>query len=101
VVLVLAFGVVLLITVALSGLAARTVLSSALIFLIAGALVGPGLLGLGMPLSLLLVAVAAHYLVGLDWTTSLSWSAPSSRRPTRSSPRPSSAAPRSPPTWSG
>jgi NhaP-type Na+/H+ or K+/H+ antiporter len=30
-----------------------------------------GALGLGPPLSLLLVAVATHYLVGLDWTTSL------------------------------
>ena len=28
-------------------------------------------LGLGMPLALVLVAVATHYLVGLDWTTSL------------------------------
>ena len=40
--LVLAFGVVLLISVSLSGLAARTVLSTALMFLIAGALLGPG-----------------------------------------------------------
>jgi NhaP-type Na+/H+ or K+/H+ antiporter len=117
-VLVLTFGVVLLITVALSGLAARSVLSTALVFLVAGALVGPGILGLievspegplvsrladlalftvlfvdggrlslrelhagwrlsgralglGMPLALRLVAVATHYLVGLDWTTSL------------------------------
>ena len=117
-VLVLTFGVVLLITVALSGLAARSVLSTALVFLVAGALVGPGFLGLievspegplvsrladlalftvlfvdggrlslrelhagwrlsgralglGMPLALVLVAVATHYLVGLDWTTSL------------------------------
>ena len=117
-VLVLTFGVVLLVTVALSGLAARSVLSTALVFLVAGALVGPGFLGLievspegplvsrladlalftvlfvdggrlslrelragwrlsgralglGMPLALVLVAVAAHYLVGLDWTTSL------------------------------
>ncbi len=118
VVLVLTFGVVLLVTVALSGLAARSVLSTALVFLVAGALVGPGFLGLievspggplvsrladlalftvlfvdggrlsvrelragwrlsgralvlGMPLSLVLVAVAAHYLVGLDWITAL------------------------------
>ena len=28
-------------------------------------------LGLGMPLALVLVAVATHYLVGLDWTTAL------------------------------
>ena len=135
-VLVLTFGVVLLITVALSGLAARSVLSTALVFLVAGALVGPGFLGLievspegplvsrladlalftvlfvdggrlslrelragwrlsgralglGMPLALVLVAVATHYLVGLDWT------ARSSPPPIRSSPRPSSAAPRS------
>ncbi|MDQ4115916.1 MAG: cation:proton antiporter [Actinomycetota bacterium] len=117
-VLVLTFGVVLMITVALSGLAARSVLSTALVFLVGGALVGPGVLGLievtpdgplvstladvalftvlfvdggrlpvrqlragwrlsgralglGMPLTLVLVAVASHYLVGLDWTTSL------------------------------
>jgi sodium/hydrogen antiporter len=118
VVLVLTFGVVLLVTVALSGLAARSVLSTALIFLVAGALVGDGFLGLitvtpegplvstladlalftvlfvdggrlsvrelrngwrlsgralglGLPLTLVLVAVAAHYLVGLDWITAL------------------------------
>ena len=117
-VLVLTFGVVLLITVGLSGLAARSVLSTALVFLLAGALVGQGglglievdvhgplvqtladlalftvlfvdggrlpvrelragwrlsgrALGLGMPLALIFVAVAAHYLVGLDWTTAL------------------------------
>ena len=45
-VLVLTFGVVLMLTVAVSGLAARSVLSTALIFLVAGALVGDGLLGL-------------------------------------------------------
>jgi sodium/hydrogen antiporter len=118
VVLVLTFGVVLLVTVALSGLAARSVLSTALVFLAAGALVGPGALGLidvsaedpavraladlalftvlfvdggrlplrqlragwrlsgralglGMPLTLVLIAVAAHFLIGLDWTTAL------------------------------
>jgi NhaP-type Na+/H+ or K+/H+ antiporter len=38
--LVLAFGVVLLISVSLSGLAARTILSTALMFLAAGALIG-------------------------------------------------------------
>lgn len=117
-VLILTFGVVLLVTVALSGLAARSVLSTALVFLVAGALVGPGVLdlievtpdgplvatladlalftvlfvdggrlplgelragwrlsgralGFGLPLSLVLVAVAAHYLVGLNWTTAL------------------------------
>ena len=45
-VLVLAFGVMLLISVSLSGVAARTVLSTALLFLVAGALIGPGGLGL-------------------------------------------------------
>ncbi|MCX2948829.1 cation:proton antiporter [Lentzea sp. NEAU-D7] len=44
--LVLAFGVVLLISVSLSGLAARTILSTALMFLVAGALIGQGGLGL-------------------------------------------------------
>jgi NhaP-type Na+/H+ or K+/H+ antiporter len=43
---VLAFGVMLLISVSLSGLAARTVLSTALLFLVAGAVLGPGGLGL-------------------------------------------------------
>lgn len=117
-VLVLVFGLVLLVTVALSGLAARSVLSTALVFLVGGALVGPGALGLvdispeddtvrlladialftvlfvdggrfslralraswrlsgralglGMPLAMVLLAVAAHYLVGLDWATAL------------------------------
>jgi NhaP-type Na+/H+ or K+/H+ antiporter len=42
----LAFGVMLLISVSLSGLAARTVLSTALLFLVAGAVLGPGGLGL-------------------------------------------------------
>jgi NhaP-type Na+/H+ or K+/H+ antiporter len=114
--LVLAFGVMLLISVSLSGLAARTVLSTALLFLVGGALLGPGgfgvvnytaddaivavladialftvlftdgqrasvpalregwrlsgrALGLGMPLSMIGIAVPAHYLVGLDWPT--------------------------------
>jgi hypothetical protein len=40
--LVLAFGVVLLISVSLSGVAARTILSTALLFLLAGALIGQG-----------------------------------------------------------
>ncbi|MCG8922844.1 hypothetical protein [Lentzea sp. CC55] len=44
--LVLAFGAVLLISVSLSGPAARTILSTALMFLVAGALIGQGGLGL-------------------------------------------------------
>ncbi len=115
-VLVLAFGLVLLISVSLSGVAARTVLSTALLFLLAGALIGPGgfgvvslntddevvalladvalftvlftdgqranlralkdnwrlsgrALGLGMPLTMVGIAVPAHYLAGLDWPT--------------------------------
>ena len=114
--LVLAFGVVLLLSVSLSGLAARTVLSTALMFLVAGALIGPGgfgvvdlgpghgmvaaladialftvlftdgqranmralrdnwrlsgrALGLGMPLTMVGIAVPAHFLAGLDWPT--------------------------------
>ncbi|NUT48130.1 MAG: sodium:proton antiporter [Saccharothrix sp.] len=116
--LVLAFGVVLLISVSLSGLAARTVLSTALLFLLAGALIGQGgfgwvdipsngafvtgladlalftvlftdgqraglpalregrrlsgrALGLAMPLTMIGIAVPAHFLAGLDWTTAL------------------------------
>ncbi|QYN20365.1 sodium:proton antiporter [Amycolatopsis sp. DSM 110486] len=116
--LVLAFGVVLLISVSLSGVAARTVLSTALLFLLAGALLGGGgldlihiaprdplvtsladialftvlftdgqranlpalrenwrlsgrALGLGMPLTMVGIAVPAHFLVGVDWSTSL------------------------------
>ncbi|MFG2294601.1 cation:proton antiporter [Streptomyces sp. NPDC048603] len=45
-VLVAVFGVVLLIAVLLSGLAARTVLSTSLLFLLGGALVSDGFLGL-------------------------------------------------------
>ncbi|OBG38453.1 sodium:proton antiporter [Mycobacterium sp. E3198] len=114
--LVLAFGVVLLISVSLSGIAARTVLSSALMFLVAGALLGPGILGIdsirphdpivnvladvalftvlftdgqranvkelrenwslsgralgvGMPLTMVGIAVPAHLLAGLNWPT--------------------------------
>ena len=114
--LVLAFGVVLLVSVSLSGVAARTVLSTALLFLLAGALIGPGgfgidtisqhdpivtlladvalftvlftdgqranlpalkqnwklsgrALGLGMPLTMVGIAVPAHFLAGLDWPT--------------------------------
>lgn len=44
--LVLAFGVVLLISISLSGVAARTVLSTALLFLIGGVLLGSGVLGI-------------------------------------------------------
>jgi len=116
--LVLAFGVVLLISVSLSGVAARTVLSTALLFLLAGALIGQGgfglvhvapdgplvtgladialftvlftdgqraslpalregwrlsgrALGLAMPLTMVGVAVPAHFLAGLDWPTAL------------------------------
>ncbi|MDX3191748.1 cation:proton antiporter [Streptomyces sp. MN03-5084-2B] len=116
--LVLAFGVVLLVSVSLSGVAARTVLSTALLFLLAGALIGQGgfglvkiaphdplvtaladialftvlftdgqranvralregwrlsgrALGLGMPLTMVGIAVPAHFLVGLDWPTAL------------------------------
>lgn len=114
--LVLAFGVVLLISVSLSGVAARTVLSTALLFLVAGALLGQGgfglvaipsngpfvtgladlalftvlftdgqraglpalkegwrlsgrALGLAMPLTMVGIALPAHYLAGLDWST--------------------------------
>jgi NhaP-type Na+/H+ or K+/H+ antiporter len=114
--LVLAFGVVLLISVSLSGVAARTVLSTALLFLVAGALLGEGgfglvaipsdgpfvttladlalftvlftdgqraglpalragwrlsgrALGLAMPLTMVGIAVPAHFLAGLDWPT--------------------------------
>ncbi|MBX7435325.1 cation:proton antiporter [Mycobacterium sp. Y57] len=114
--LVLAYGLVLLISVSLSGLAARTVLSTALMFLVAGAALGPGgfgvdtitatdtivtvladlalftvlftdgqraslpalreswklsgrALGLGMPLTMVGIAVPAHFLLGLDWIT--------------------------------
>lgn len=116
--LVLAFGVVLVISVSLSGVAARTVLSTALLFLVAGALIGQGgfglvevnpadplvtfladlalftvlftdgqranlaalregwresgrALGLGMPLTMIGIAVPAHYLAGLDWASAL------------------------------
>ena len=114
--LVLAFGIVLLISVSLSGVAARTILSTALLFLVAGALLGQGgfgvvdipsdgvfvtgladlalftvlftdgqraglpairdgwrlsgrALGLAMPLTMVGIAVPAHYLAGLDWST--------------------------------
>lgn len=45
-VLVAVFAVALLVSVLVSGLAARTVLSTTMVFLLAGALVGPGVLGL-------------------------------------------------------
>lgn len=111
------FGVALLVAVLLSGLAARSVLSTSLLFLAGGALVSDGFLGLvhvtpesdlvrltadlalfavlftdgthvsfpelrrrwrnparalalGMPLAFLGIAVLAHFLAGLDWTTS-------------------------------
>ncbi|MGW4589730.1 cation:proton antiporter [Amycolatopsis thermoflava] len=114
--LVLAFGVVLLVSVSLSGLAARTVLSTALMFLLAGALLGQGgfglitvhrtdplvsvladlalftvlftdgqranlpalkeswrlsgrALGVAMPLTMVGIALPAHFLAGLDWPT--------------------------------
>lgn len=116
-VLVLVFGAALLVAVLLSGLAARTVLSTSFLFLTGGALVGDGFLGLvhitpdsgivsvtadlalfsvlftdgmhvslpklrtnwrnparalglGMPLAFVFMALATHYLVGFDWTTS-------------------------------
>lgn len=111
------FGAALLVAVLLSGLAARSVLSTSLLFLVGGALVSDGFLGLihitpesdlvrvtadlalfavlftdgmhvsfpelrsrwknparalglGMPLAFLGIALLAHFLVGLDWTTS-------------------------------
>ena len=116
-VLVAVFGVALLVAVLLSGLAARTVLSTSFLFLVGGALVSDGFLGLihitpdssivsvtadlalfavlftdgmhvslpklranwknparalglGMPLAFVFMGLAAHFLVGLDWTTS-------------------------------
>lgn len=45
-VLVAVFGVALLVAVLLSGLAARTVLSTSLLFLVGGAVVSDGFLGL-------------------------------------------------------
>lgn len=114
--LVLAFGIVLLISVSLSGVAARTILSTALLFLVAGALLGEGgfglvaipsnspfvtaladlalftvlftdgqraglpalregwrlsgrALGLAMPLTMVGIALPAHFLAGMDWPT--------------------------------
>ncbi|NGO70901.1 cation:proton antiporter [Streptomyces boncukensis] len=117
-VLVAVFGVALLVAVLLSGLAARTVLSTSLLFLVGGALVSDGFLGLihitpdsgivsttadlalfavlftdgmhvsfpalranwknparalglGMPLAFAGMALVAHFVAGLDWTTAL------------------------------
>ncbi len=116
--LLLAFGVTLLLAVLLSSLAHRTILSTAVLFLAAGFLLGDGMTGvlhlhadddivsllaelalftvlftdgmrvgwqdlrvawklpgralaLGLPLTLLLTAALAHWVVGLDWTASL------------------------------
>lgn len=116
--LLLVFAAVLLLAVLLSALAHRTVLSTAVVFLLAGFLVGDGVfgvvhvtaqspvvaslaelalfavlftdgmrvgwadlrsawklpgraLGLGLPLTLLVTAVLAHYVAGLGWVESL------------------------------
>jgi NhaP-type Na+/H+ or K+/H+ antiporter len=117
-VLLLAFAAVLLLAVLVSALAKRTILSTAVLFLLAGFLLGPGVsgvvdvdadstivgtlaelalfavlftdgmrvgwadlrsawrlpgraLGWGLPLTLAVTAVAAHYVVGLGWAESL------------------------------
>jgi NhaP-type Na+/H+ or K+/H+ antiporter len=116
--LLLVFAVVLLAAVLVSALAHRTVLSTAVLFLVAGFCVGDGVLhlvhvtpgspivaslaelalfavlftdgmrvgwrdlasawrlpgralGLGLPLTLLITAVIAHYVAGLDWPQAL------------------------------
>jgi NhaP-type Na+/H+ or K+/H+ antiporter len=116
--LLLAFACVLLLAVLVSALAGRTILSTAVLFLAAGFLLGPGVtdvldvhpdsaivgtlaelalfavlftdgmrvgwadlrsawrlpgraLGWGLPLTLLVTAVGAHYVVGLGWAESL------------------------------
>jgi NhaP-type Na+/H+ or K+/H+ antiporter len=116
VVLIAVFGAALLVAVLLSGLAARSVLSTSLLFLLGGAVVSDGFLGLihitpeseiveitadlalfavlftdgmhvsfgalrqawrhparalglGMPLAFLGMALVAHFVAGLDWTT--------------------------------
>src|ERR671921_1357243 len=118
VVLLLTFAVVLLLAVLVSALAKRTILSTAVLFLAAGFVLGPDTtavlevhadspivgmlaelalfavlftdgmrvgwadlrsawqlpgraLGWGLPLTLLVTAVAAHYVAGLDWAESL------------------------------
>jgi NhaP-type Na+/H+ or K+/H+ antiporter len=117
-VLLLTFAVVLLAAVLVSGLANRTILSTAVLFLVAGFVLGPDTtgvldvqadspivatlaelalfavlftdgmrvgwpdlrsawrlpgraLGWGLPLTLLVTALAAHYVVGLGWPESL------------------------------
>jgi sodium/hydrogen antiporter len=117
-VLLLTFAVVLLLAVLVSALAKRTILSTAVLFLIAGFLLGPDTtgvldvhadsavvgtlaelalfavlftdgmrvgwadlrsawrlpgraLGWGLPLTLLITALAAHYVAGLGWPESL------------------------------
>src|SRR3954466_5654191 len=116
--LLLAFAAVLLLAVLVSALAKRTILSTAVLFLVAGFVLGPGAagvlhvradspivgtlaelalfavlftdgmrvgwndlrsawrlpgraLGWGLPLTLVITAVAAHYVVGLGWAESL------------------------------
>ncbi|SPL98995.1 sodium/hydrogen exchanger [[Actinomadura] parvosata subsp. kistnae] len=117
-VLLTAFACVLLLAVLLSGLAHRTILSTAALFLVAGFVLGDGVLGVvslkpgddlvatlaelalftvlftdgmrvgwaelrsawrlpgralgwGLPLTLVITAVGAHYLLGLGWIESL------------------------------
>jgi len=117
-VLLLVFAVVLLLAVLVSALAKRTILSTAVLFLVAGFVLGPDTtgvldvhadspivatlaelalfavlftdgmrvgwadlraawhlpgraLGWGLPLTLLVTAVAAHYVAGLGWAESL------------------------------
>jgi NhaP-type Na+/H+ or K+/H+ antiporter len=117
-VLLLTFAAVLLLAVLVSGLAKRTILSTAVLFLVAGFVLGPDTtgvldvhaespvvgtlaqlalfavlftdgmrvgwadlrsawrlpgraLGWGLPLTLLITAVAAHYVAGLGWAESL------------------------------
>nr|WP_225952734.1 cation:proton antiporter [Mycobacterium sp. OAS707] len=114
--MILAFGIVLLIRVSLSQLAARTALSTALLALVAGAVIGPGglqiqairatdpivhifadvalvavlftdgqranlhglkqnwrlasrALVLGMPLTMCIIAMPAHWLAHMSWAT--------------------------------
>lgn len=116
--LLLSFALLLLAAVLLSSLAHRTILSTAVLFLAGGFVLGDGMLGVvsltpqdtsvkllaelalfvvlftdgmkvgwpqlrsawrlpgralgwGMPLTLVITAVAAHYIVGLDWPESL------------------------------
>jgi sodium/hydrogen antiporter len=117
-VLLLTFAVVLLLAVLVSALAKRTILSTAVLFLVAGFLLGPDTtgvldvradspvvatlaklalfavlftdgmrvgwadlrsawrlpgraLGWGLPLTLVITALAGHYVAGLDWPESL------------------------------